>query len=138
MAPKGRNGKSDQSEAVDGHARAKDFLTDAEMERLLEAAKKGRHGIRDHVLLLLIYRHGLRVSEAVNFRLDQVNLNLAAHASALVRLPPREPGSGARPAAHTRLPRPQEHQEHGALHAHLRPALRGVVGLASRGPRRDL
>ncbi len=40
MATKGRNGKSG---TVDAHVRGKDFLTDAEMERLFDAAKKGRH-----------------------------------------------------------------------------------------------
>jgi type 1 fimbriae regulatory protein FimB len=61
------------AEAADVHERTKDFLTAGEVGRLLDAAKAGRPGVRDR-LLILMYRHGLRVSEAVAIRRDEVDL----------------------------------------------------------------
>src|SRR6266849_390108 len=55
--------------------RTREHLTPAEVERLIAAAgKAGRHGHRDATLLLLTYRHALRVGELVALRWDQVDL----------------------------------------------------------------
>lgn len=69
-----RKVKSDPVRAADGHERRKDYLSENEVGALLEAAKQGRHGIRNHLLLLLMYRHGLRVSEVIRIRMADVNL----------------------------------------------------------------
>lgn len=70
----GRNVKSEANGATDAHERDKDYLTQDEIKRLLLAAKKGRHGGRDHLIMLMMYRHGLRVSEAVSLKLSDINL----------------------------------------------------------------
>jgi type 1 fimbriae regulatory protein FimB len=74
---KGLNVKSQSAPATDAHERRRDFLNEAEITALLDSAKAGRHGIRDHLLLLTMYRHGLRVSEAVGLRRDEVDLDRA-------------------------------------------------------------
>src|SRR5947209_15248392 len=48
-------------------------LVSAEVEKLLAATKGSRNEIRDRCLLLLMFRHGLRVSEACGIKLDQVD-----------------------------------------------------------------
>ena len=48
-----------------------------EVERLLKAAGKNRWGHRDSTMLLVAYRHGLRASELVDLRWDQVDFRAA-------------------------------------------------------------
>jgi type 1 fimbriae regulatory protein FimB len=56
--------------------RCREHLTPAEIDRLIAAARRlGRHGDRDAAMILLAYRHGLRVSELVGLRREQVDLH---------------------------------------------------------------
>jgi type 1 fimbriae regulatory protein FimB/type 1 fimbriae regulatory protein FimE len=57
--------------------RTREHLTDKEVEKLIEAAGKNRWGHRDATMILLAYRHGLRASELVDLRWDQVDFNQA-------------------------------------------------------------
>ncbi len=70
-----RNVKSVSVAAADGHERRKDFLTDIEVTTLLDAVKAGRHGVRNYLLVLMMYRHGLRVSEAIDLHRDEIDLD---------------------------------------------------------------
>jgi len=55
--------------------RTREYLTPDEVRKLIDhAGKLGRHGHRDAALLMLAYRHGLRVSELVALRWDSVDL----------------------------------------------------------------
>jgi type 1 fimbriae regulatory protein FimB len=63
----GRNVKSGK-ETVNFHEKEKDFITEAELEELVKAAKKSRHRWRDITLFRVMFWHGLRVSEVCNLR----------------------------------------------------------------------
>jgi site-specific recombinase XerD len=54
--------------------RVREHLTEGEMDKLLAALKGNRHGHRDWLIGLVIYRHGLRVSEACDLRWDDIDL----------------------------------------------------------------
>src|SRR5262252_7582973 len=51
----------------------RDYLTGLEVGKLIAATRGTRNEARDRCLLLLIFRHGLRVSEACRLKLDQVD-----------------------------------------------------------------
>jgi type 1 fimbriae regulatory protein FimE len=54
--------------------RGREYLTIEEVEQLRRAAGElGRHGERDAAMILVAFRHGLRVSELVGIRWDQVD-----------------------------------------------------------------
>ena len=54
--------------------RSREHLTPDEVKNLMKAAGDiGRHRLRDRTLILIMFRHGLRVSEAVDLQWDQVN-----------------------------------------------------------------
>jgi type 1 fimbriae regulatory protein FimB len=49
-------------------------LVSAEVDRLIDATKGGRNAARDRCFLLLMFRHGLRVTEACALQLSQVDI----------------------------------------------------------------
>jgi type 1 fimbriae regulatory protein FimB len=55
--------------------RTREYLTQAEMDRLLAAARSSsRNPVRDYCMLLLMFRHGLRVSELCAIKLSDINV----------------------------------------------------------------
>jgi integrase len=55
----------------------REYFTESELNKLISAARKGRYGHRDATLILLMARHGLRVSEAVDLEWSQIDFTRA-------------------------------------------------------------
>jgi site-specific recombinase XerD len=62
----------------DKDLRTREHLTEAEVERLIKAAQDNRYGHRDATMILVAYRHDLRVAELVDLRWEQVDFRTAA------------------------------------------------------------
>jgi integrase len=90
--------------------RAREYLTNAEVDRLIKAAGVNRNGHRDATMVLVAYRHGLRPVELVTLRWDaidfthgQIHVSRAKNGS-----PSVHPLSGIELRALRRLKRDQE------------------------------
>jgi integrase len=57
--------------------RQREYLTEAEIDRLLATASTSRNPVRDRLLILMAFRHALRVSELVDLRWQQIALDSA-------------------------------------------------------------
>ena len=60
---------------VDTHGPRREYVTEDEVERLIRAASKHERGDRDALMILMAYRHGLRVSELVALQWAQIDLD---------------------------------------------------------------
>ena len=55
--------------------REREYLTEKEVDKICKAARKhSRNPVRDECLMLMMFRHGLRASEAVNMKWEQIDL----------------------------------------------------------------
>jgi type 1 fimbriae regulatory protein FimB/type 1 fimbriae regulatory protein FimE len=58
-------------------SRAREYLTETEVEKLITTAGKNRHGQRDSTMILMAYRHGLRSAEVVALRWNAIDFDRA-------------------------------------------------------------
>jgi integrase len=96
-------------------ARTRRYLTQREVDKLIEAARKhGRYGHRDATMILIAYRHGLRASELCDLEWHQVELNGGRlHVRRSKRgMPSVHPMQGDEIRAVRRLQREQEASPH--------------------------
>jgi type 1 fimbriae regulatory protein FimB/type 1 fimbriae regulatory protein FimE len=95
--------------------RTREYLTEAEVDRLIEVARKNRWGHPDATMILIAYRHGLRAAELVDLRWDQVDFRSANLHVRRVKngTPATHPLTGAELRALRRLER--EGKEAGTL-----------------------
>lgn len=69
-----QNGTVPPRRVLNAHLRPREYLTAAEIEELMSVARRrGRYGHRDTTMILMAYRHGLRVSELCALRWNHID-----------------------------------------------------------------
>jgi integrase len=58
--------------------RTREYLTETEVDKLIAATKASRYPQRDAAMILVIYRHGLRATEACDLEWSQVDFDTAS------------------------------------------------------------
>ena len=96
--------------ATNSELRTREYLTEHEVEVLMAAARQNRHGHRDATMIHIAFRHGLRVSELIDLRWDQVDFNRAVLHIRRIKhgTPSVHPLSGSEMRALRRLQRENE------------------------------
>jgi type 1 fimbriae regulatory protein FimB len=62
---------------VNDALRTRSHLTEDEVDKLLKAVKQGRYGQRDHLMVLMAFLHGLRVSELCDLQWSDIDFKAA-------------------------------------------------------------
>jgi integrase len=77
IKPRNKN-RSVPLRPANAELRQREYLTGAEVEKLIQAAKNGRYGHRDATLIMIAFRHGLRASEICDLEWSQVEFGRSA------------------------------------------------------------
>jgi integrase len=77
VAPTNQNRSVARTRRPNAEIRTREYLTAAEVDKLIKASKHGRYPQRDATLILVTYRHGLRATELCDLEWSQVDFDTA-------------------------------------------------------------
>jgi type 1 fimbriae regulatory protein FimE len=123
-APNTVNGTVPPRRIENAKRRPREYLTVKEVLRLIDGARdRGRYGHRDATMILMAYRHGLRVAELSALRWDQVDFERGLLHVRRVKsgTPSVHPLGGSEIRALRRLQREQPQSRHVFLTERLSP-----------------